>query len=129
MYDLDRLETTHKEHDTPRPNKTKKTEEVQDLSSASGKTASVSPNRGGDEEVEDLNGKGVGQKPGEETLPRDEVDPLKKRNFSPLKPSSLKTSKATVTKMKTVLTVDDFDLIIATLNDASLEIVDKHEAK
>jgi hypothetical protein len=37
----------------------KKTEEVQDLSSASRKTASVSPDRGGDDEVEELNGKGV----------------------------------------------------------------------
>jgi hypothetical protein len=31
--------------------------------------------------------------------------------------------------MKTVLTTDDFDFIIATLNDASLEIVEKQEAK
>ena len=31
--------------------------------------------------------------------------------------------------MKTVLTVDDFDFIIATLNDASLEIMEKQEAK
>jgi hypothetical protein len=107
----------------------KKTEEVQDLSSASGKTASVSPDRGGDDEVEELNGKGAEQKPGEVTPPRDEVDPLKKRKVSPLKPSSQKKLKATVTKMKTVLTVDDFDFIIAALNDASLEIMEKQEAK
>jgi hypothetical protein len=31
--------------------------------------------------------------------------------------------------MKTVLTTDDFDFIIAALNDASLEIVEKQEAK
>ena len=58
MSDLDILETTHKEHDTPKPNRMKKTKEVQDLSSASRKTASVSPNWGGDGEVEEINGKG-----------------------------------------------------------------------
>jgi hypothetical protein len=47
MSDPDSPETMQ---DTPGPNKTKKTEEVQDLSSASGKTASVSPDRGGEEE-------------------------------------------------------------------------------
>jgi hypothetical protein len=34
-----------------------------------------------------------------------------------------------MTKMKTVLTTNDFDFIIAALNDASLEIVEKQEAK
>jgi hypothetical protein len=126
---LNSPETTHKEHDTPGPSRRKKTEEVQDLSSASGKTASVSPDRGGDDEVEEINGKGVEQKQGEVTPPRDEVDPLKKRKVSPLKPSSRKKSRATVTKMKTVLTTDDFDFIIAALNDASLEIMEKQEAK
>jgi hypothetical protein len=83
MSDPDIPETTNKEHDTPGPNRTKKTEEVQELSSASGKTSSVSPDRGGDDEVEELNGKGDEQKPGEVTPPRDEVDPLKKRKVSP----------------------------------------------
>jgi hypothetical protein len=36
--------------DTPGPSKTKKTDEVQDLSSASVKTASISPEQGGDGE-------------------------------------------------------------------------------
>jgi hypothetical protein len=31
--------------------------------------------------------------------------------------------------MKTVLTTDDFEFIIATLNDVSLEIMEKQEAK
>jgi hypothetical protein len=31
--------------------------------------------------------------------------------------------------MKTVLTVDDFDFIIIVLNDTSLEIMEKQEAK
>jgi hypothetical protein len=34
-----------------------------------------------------------------------------------------------MTKMKTVLTTNDFDFIIAALNDASLEIMEKQEAK
>jgi hypothetical protein len=59
MFDPDSPENTHKEHDTPRPNRMKKTEEVQDLSSALGNIASVSPNRGGDDNVEELNGKGA----------------------------------------------------------------------
>jgi hypothetical protein len=58
ISDPDNLETTHKEHDTPGPSRTKKTEEIQDLSSASGKTASVSPDRWGDDKVEELNDKG-----------------------------------------------------------------------
>jgi hypothetical protein len=50
---------------------------------------------------------------------------LKKRKVSPLKPSSRKKSKAFMTKMQTFLTSDDFDFIIAALNDASLEIAKK----
>jgi hypothetical protein len=34
-----------------------------------------------------------------------------------------------MTKMQIVLTYDDFDFLIATLNDASLEIKKKQEAK
>jgi hypothetical protein len=37
-------------HDTFKPSKTKKTEEVQDLRSASVKTSSISPKKGGDSE-------------------------------------------------------------------------------
>jgi hypothetical protein len=55
--ELDSPEAAHKEHDTPRTSRRKKTEEVQDLSSASEKTASVSPGRGGDDKVEEINGK------------------------------------------------------------------------
>jgi hypothetical protein len=43
-------------HDTPEPSKMKKTEEVQELRSASGNTTSVSPNRGGDDKEEEING-------------------------------------------------------------------------
>jgi hypothetical protein len=88
ISDPDILETRHKEHDTLGPNRMKKIEEVKDLSSASGKTDSVSPNRGGDDEVEELNDKGFEHNPSKVTPPRDNVDPLKKRKVSPLKPSS-----------------------------------------
>jgi hypothetical protein len=97
--ELDSLETTHKEQDTPRTSRRQKTEEVQDLSSASGKTASISPEQGGDGDVEEMKDKEAEQKKGEVTPPRDEVDPLKKRKVSPLKSSSQKKSRATVTKM------------------------------
>jgi hypothetical protein len=63
------------------------------------------------------------------TPPRDEEDPSKKRKVSPPKPSSRKKLKATMTKLQTILTPDDFDFIVAALNDASLEIAEKQEAK
>jgi hypothetical protein len=44
------------------------------------------------------------QKKGEVTPPRDEVDPLKKRKVSPPETFFRKKSKATMTKMQTVLT-------------------------
>jgi hypothetical protein len=37
--------------------------------------------------------------------------------------------KATKTKFETTFTLDNFDFIIAALNDASLEIAEKQEAK
>jgi hypothetical protein len=46
-----------------------------------------------------------------------------------MKPTSRKKSRATLTKMQTVLTVDDFDFIIAAVADASQDILQKHEAK
>ena len=127
MSDPDNPETTHKKHDTPGPNRRKKIKEVQDLSSASEKTASVSLDWGGEEE--ELNGTGAEKKQGKVTPLRDETDPLKKRKVSPPKPSSRKKSRAIVTKMQIVLTIDDFDFIIATLNNASQEIMEKKEAK
>jgi hypothetical protein len=97
-------EATHKEHDTPGTSRRKKTEEVQNLSSASDETASVSPGRGGDDEVdrEETNGKEDQQKQGEVTPPRDpvdEADPSKKRKVSPMKPTSRKKSRARKTTM------------------------------
>jgi hypothetical protein len=98
-HEIDSPEATHKEHGTPGTSRRKKTEEVQDLSNTSEKTASISLGRGGDDEVEEINGKEDEQKQGEVTPPRDEVDPLKKRKVSPPKPSSQKKSRATLTKM------------------------------
>jgi hypothetical protein len=125
-------ETNHEAKDLPRSSKRKKTEEVQNLSSASKGTASVSPRRGGDDKVEETNGKEDQQKQGEVTPPRDpadEVHPLKKRKVYPMKPTSQNKSKSTLTKMQTVLTVDDFNFIIAAVADASQDILQKHEAK
>jgi hypothetical protein len=79
------------------------------------------PEQGGD--GEELDEKEVKQNQG------DKVDPLKKRKGSPPKTSSQKKSKSSMTKMHTILTSDDFDFLIAALNDASLEIVEKQEAK
>jgi hypothetical protein len=45
MFDIDSPEAVQ---DTPRPRKTKKNEEAQDVSSTSMKTASISPAQGGD---------------------------------------------------------------------------------
>jgi hypothetical protein len=58
-------------------------------------------------------------------MPRDEADPLKKRKVSHPKLSSRKKSRATLTKMPTVLTVDDFEFIIAIVNDTLQEILQK----
>jgi hypothetical protein len=85
------------------------------------KTTSISLEKGGDGEK--LDGKEVEHKKG------DEVVPLKKRKGSPLKPSSWKKLKATMTKMQTVLTSDDLDVLMAALQDASLEITEKQEEK
>jgi hypothetical protein len=45
ISDIDSLETAHA---TPRPNKTKKNEEAQDVNNTSAKTTSISPKKGGD---------------------------------------------------------------------------------
>jgi hypothetical protein len=60
ISDIDSPETAQ---DTPGPSKTKKTEEVQDLDSTSVKTASISPEQGGD--GEEIDGTEAEQKKGE----------------------------------------------------------------
>jgi hypothetical protein len=54
---------------------------------------------------------------------------LNKWKVSPPKPSSWKKSRATVTKMQTTLTPDDFEFIIVALNDTSLEKTEKQGVK
>jgi hypothetical protein len=117
-FDIDRPETMQ---DTPKPREAKKTKEVEELDITSVKTASISLEKGGD--GEELGDKEVEQKQG------DEVDPLKKRKGFPSKPSFRKKAKDTMTKMQIVLTSDDFNFLIASLQDASLEIAEKQEAK
>jgi hypothetical protein len=114
-------------HNTPRQSKTKKTKEAQDVHITSTQTPSISPKRGGD--GEEIDGTEVDQKKYEVTPPIDEDDPSKKRKVSLLKLSSRKKMKETRTKFETTLTSDNFDFIIAALNDASLEIAEKQEAK
>ena len=107
-------------HDTPRPSKTNKDEEVQDVNNTSSKTTSISPEQGGD--GGEPGNTEVEQNKGEVIPPREEEDPSKKRKVTPPKPSSRKKAKATRTKFETVLTLDDFDFIIAALNNTSLEM-------
>ena len=78
--------------DTLGPSKTKKAEEVHDVENASIRTASISPDEGGDgEEVE---GKDMQQKKGEGTSHRDKEDPSKKRKVSPLETIITEESKS-----------------------------------
>ena len=113
--------------DTPGPRKTKKDDEVQDIHSTSTETTLLSPAQGGD--GEELGGREVEKNKGEVTLPREEEDPSKKRKITPSNPSSQNKTKGTRTTFKTTLTLDDFNLFIAALNDASLEITENKEAK
>jgi hypothetical protein len=92
MSDIDNPEAAH---DKPRPSKTKKTkkskndEEIQDVDNRSIRTASITPEQGGNgEDLEEV-----------EQRPEDEVEILKKRKGSPPEPSSQKKSKAPVTKL------------------------------
>jgi hypothetical protein len=113
--------------DTPGPSKTKKDDEVEDIPSTSTKTTSISPMWGGD--GNELGDTEVEQNRGEITPPREEEDPSLKQNNTPPKPSSSKKDKATQTTLKTTLTPDDFEFLIAALNDVSLEIIENQEAK
>jgi hypothetical protein len=78
--DISNINSPETMQDTPRPRRTKKTEEVQELVNASVKTASISLEQGGDGEY--LDEKDIEQNQG------DEVDPLTKRKGFPMKPSS-----------------------------------------
>jgi hypothetical protein len=128
---------TREEYNAPNSSRRKKKEDVQELSSASEETASDSPGGGGGDEVdkeekEEKEGEEDKQEQGEVTPPRnplDDADPSKKRKVSPMKPTSWKKSKASKPKLQTVLTIDDFDFIIAAVSDASQDILQNNEAK
>jgi hypothetical protein len=109
--------------DTPRPSKMKKLEEVHDVDNTSVRTASISPDEGGD--GEEIKGAEIEQQKGKVPPPRDKEDSSKKRKVSPPKYSSRKKPRTPVTKMQTTLTLDDFNFIIAAVNDASQEVLEK----
>jgi hypothetical protein len=83
LSDIDSPETVP---DTPGPSKMKKPEEVHEVDSASVRTASITPDEGGD--GEEIEGAEIEQQKGEVPPPRDEEDSSKKRKVSPLKSSS-----------------------------------------
>jgi hypothetical protein len=98
----------------------KKPEEVQDIDRKIVRTVSITP----DEE-----GVKSEQQQVEVPPPRDEADLSKKRKVSPLKSSSRKKPRTPVTNIQTSLMLDDFDFIVAVVNDASKEIIENQEAK
>jgi hypothetical protein len=113
--------------DTLGPSKTKKDDKFEDVPSMYIKTTLISPAQGGD--GNELGGTEVEQNRGEVTPPREEEDPSMKIKITPPNPSSRKKARATRTMLKTTLTPDDFDFLIATLNDVSLELAEKQEEK
>jgi hypothetical protein len=126
MSDIDSPRTAQ---DTLGPSKTKKEkstkkiEEVQDIDSLSIRTASITPDEVGDDK------EGIKTQRIKVPSPQDEEDSSKKRKVSPLKSSSRKKPRTPVTKMRIALTLDDFDFIVAAVNDDSKEIIEKQEAK
>jgi hypothetical protein len=78
-----------------------------------------------DEQGDDEEGIETEQQKFEVPPPRDEEDSLKKRKVSPLKSSSRKKPRTPITKMRTALTLDDFDFIVVAVSDASKEIIEK----
>jgi hypothetical protein len=125
--ELSNVDSLKVAQDTPRSSKTKKPVEVQDIENTYMRTASISPNEGGDRK--DIKGAKIEQQKGEVPPPRDEEDSLKKRKVSPPKSSSRKKPITPVTKMQTTLTLDGFNFIIAAVNDASQEILENQEVK
>jgi hypothetical protein len=114
LSDVDSLEA---KQDTLEPRKTKKTKEVHDVDNTSMRISSISPDKGG--HGEEIKGEKIEQQKGKVPPPRDEEDSSKKRNVSPPKSYSRKKPITHITKMRTTLTLDDFNFIIIALNDAS----------
>jgi hypothetical protein len=119
---------TREEYDGPNNINKKNKEEVQEINSASEETVSESPRGGGDDEVDQKEDEGEEdkQEQGEVTPPKDpliEAKMLKKRNFSPKKPSAWKKSRANKPQLQIVLTMDDIDLIITAVSYTSEDIL------
>jgi hypothetical protein len=124
LFDVNNLKVVK---DTLGPSKMKKLEEVHNVDSASVRTVSITPDEGDD--GKEIEGAEIEQWKGEVPPPGDEEDSSKKRKVLPLKLSSRKKPRTPVTKMQTTLTLDDFNFIIATVNDASQEILEKQKVK
>jgi hypothetical protein len=84
--DLSDVDSPEAAQNTPGPSKMKKPEEVHDVDKTFVRTASISPDEGGD--GEEMEGAYIEHEKGEVPPPRDEEDSLKKQNVSPLKSSS-----------------------------------------
>jgi hypothetical protein len=113
--------------DTPGPSKTKKNDEVHNVHSTSVEKSSTSPEQGDD--GGELGGTEIKQNRGEVTPPRDEEDINKKRKATLPNPSSRKKARSNRATFMTTLTSDNFNFLVTALNDASLEIAEKKEAK
>ena len=125
---IESLVVTREEYDAPSSSRKKKKEDVHEIHNTSEETTSDSPSRGGYDEVEkeEKEGEEDKQKQGEVTPPRnplEEAETSKKKNVSPMKPTSRKKSKYSKPKLQTVLTVDGIDLIIATVSNTSKDIL------
>jgi hypothetical protein len=119
--------------------KNKKKEEVQNIEtneedSVLEESKPDSPAGGGGDEVNQEEGGEEGEKKEtcEFTPPKDpltEAKASKKMKVSPQKPSARKKTQANKPQSKNVLTVDDVDLIIAAIEDALEDILQRHEEK
>jgi hypothetical protein len=122
------LVVTHEEYNAPNNSRKKKKEDVHEIHITSEETASDSPSEGGDDEVdkEEKEGEEDKHKKSKVTPPRnplEEEDMSKKRKVSIINPTSWKKSKSSKKKLQIVLTVDEFDFIIASVSDTSEDIL------
>jgi hypothetical protein len=119
--------------------KKKKKEEVHKIESdeednASEESRHDSPIGGGGDEVntKEEGEEGENKDKGEVTLPKDfptEADTSKKRKVSPQKPSGRKKTCTNNPHSMNVLTVDDVDIIIIAMEDASEDMLQRHGEK
>jgi hypothetical protein len=118
---------TREEYDGPSSaRKKKKKEEVQEINSASEKTMFDSPGGEGDEVSQEKEGEEDKKEKGEVTPLKDplkEAETSRKRKVFPKKPSARKKSRANKLSRRTVLTVDDIDLIVIVVADTSEDIL------